>query len=117
MRRRRAPTTQLARAGERTRILISDSPLPQVRFQATTLGGTPAGRIEIETLNGSRTAELEAENLLDTTGLISLSVVPRTDTAITFKTVDRPTNLPLAIAGGVLLIGAVAWTAFDFLGG
>ena len=34
-RRRRAPTTQLARAGERTRILVSDSPLAQARFKAT----------------------------------------------------------------------------------
>ena len=75
------------------------------------------GRIDIETLDGTRAAELQAENLLDTTGLISLSVVPDSDTAITFKTIDRPSNLPLAIVGGVLLLGAIAWTAYDLVGG
>ena len=40
-RRRRAPLTQLARAGERTQLLIGDAPLAQVRFTATVLGGTP----------------------------------------------------------------------------
>ena len=116
-RRRRAPTTQLARAGERTRILVSDSPLPEARFKASTLDGTPKGRIEIETVDGTRTAELNPDNRLDTSGLISLSVVPQADTAITFVPVDRPANLPMAIGAGLLMLGAIAWTAYDFLGG
>lgn len=116
-RRQRAPTTQLARAGERTRILISDSPLPEVRFRATTLNGTPEGRIEIETVEGTRTAPLTPDNVLDTSGLISLSVVPASDTAISFAPVQRPANLPLALMGGAALLVAVGWTAWDFLGG
>ena len=116
-RRRRAPTTQLARAGERTRILISDSPLAEVRFRASTLNGTPEGRIDIETVDGTRTAALTQDNLLDTTGLISLSVVPQSDTAITFVPTDRPANAPMAIAAGIVMLGAIAWTAYETLGG
>ena len=115
-RRRRAPTTQLARAGERTRILVSDSPLAQARFKATTLDGQPAGRIEIETTGGTRTAELGPDNRLDTTGLISLSVVPHSDTAISFVPVERPTNPAFFALAAVLLLGGLAWTAYDFLG-
>ena len=119
MRRRRlsGPGTQLARAGERTKLLIGDGLVPKVRFKATTLQGTPRGRVDIETVHGTRTAELGVENLLDTDGLISLSVVPEADTAISFVPVDRPANLPLALAAGAAILGAIAWTAYDTLGG
>lgn len=116
-RRHRTPGTQLARAGERTRLLIGDSPLSEVRFKASTLTGTPSGRLDIETVNGTRSEGLTTENELDITGLISLSVVPEADTAITFLPPKRPANPVLAITGGAMLLGAVAWTALDLMGG
>jgi hypothetical protein len=118
MRRRRfsAPGTQLARAGERTKLLIGDTLVPQVRFKATTLQGAPQGSVSIETVHGTRTEDLHAENLLETDGLISLSVVPKTDTAITFVPVQRPSN-PLFFILGTLVVGiGLFWTTRDFLG-
>ena len=116
LRRRRAPTTQLARAGERTRILISDSPLAEVRFRANCLTTDPAGTVHVETVDGTRTETLGSDNTIDTTGLISMSVVPRADTTITFVPTDSPSN-PFLVAGGAMLItGAVLWTAWDLMG-
>ena len=115
-RRRRAPTTQLARAGERTKILISDSPLPEVRFRANCLTDTPAGTVHVETLDGTRIAPLGPDNTIDTTGLISMSVVPKADTTITFVPTDRPSN-PLFVAiGAMMLVGALAWTFLNMVG-
>ena len=117
-RKRRAPTTQLARAGERTIILLGDEPVPEIRFRATTLSGAPHGRVEIDTGEPlPRTAELAAEVRLDATDLQSLAVIPEADTAITFLPVDRPSSPAYLVLGGVLLAGAVGWTAWDFLGG
>ena len=115
-RRRRAPTTQLARAGERTQILIGDAPLAQARFTAQVFDGTPRGRIDLETVHGPRTAELTDDNLLDTDGLISLSVVPEQDTAISFRPIERPSNPLIFVTGAALVLGAAAWTAYEFLG-
>lgn len=117
-RRRRAPTTQLARAGERTIILVGDEPVPEIRFRATTLTGEPRGRIEIETGEAlPRTAALVSEVRLDAAGLVRLSVIPEADTAITFLPVERPTSPAYMVLGGVLLLGAVGWTIWDYIGG
>ena len=113
---RRAPTTQLARAGERTLILRADKPVPEVRFRATTLDGTPAGRIEIDTGQDlPLTQALGEENLVPGKGLVSLSIVPQADTAITFLPAERPSNLPMMIGGLIVVFGAIGWTAYDFL--
>lgn len=117
-RRRRAPTTQLARAGERTIILVGDEPVPEIRFRATTLTGKPAGRIEIDTGDAlPRTAELGPEVRLDATGLRQMAVIPEADTAITFLPVKRPSSPLYFILGVVVLGGAVIWTFWDFLAG
>lgn len=116
MRRRRAPTTQLARAGERTRLLVSDGEIAEVKFKATCLAGEAAGTVHLETVDGMRTAPLGRDNRLDTAGLISMSVVPEADTAITFQPPDRPSN-PLVVAlGAMLLFGALLWTGWDLMG-
>ena len=115
-RKRRAPPTQLARAGERTIILVGDEAVPEVRFRATTLAGDPAGRVEIDTGDPlPRTAELAPEVRLDATGLRSLAVIPEADTAITFLPVERPSSPAYLVLGGVLVAGAVGWTLLDML--
>ncbi|MEM1300204.1 MAG: hypothetical protein AAGH68_13105 [Pseudomonadota bacterium] len=116
MRRRRAPTTQLARAGERTRLLVSDGEIAEVKFKATCLSGTPAGTVHLETVDGMRSAPLGPDNRLDTAGLISMSVVPEADTAITFQPPDRPSNPLAVLLGAVFLFGALAWTGWGLLG-
>ncbi len=117
-RKRRAPTTQLARAGERTIILVGDDPVPQIRFRASTLAGKPRGRIEIDTGDPlPRTAELAPEVLLDATGLRSLAVIPEADTAISFLPVDRPSSPIYMALGFALFLGAVGWTAWDLVMG
>ena len=115
-RRQRAPTTQLARAGERTRILISDSPIAEVKFKATCLTGDPTGTVHLETVDGGRTEPLAADNRLNTDGLISMSVVPEADTAITFQPPDRPSNPVVVALGALFLTGALLWTGWDLLG-
>ncbi len=116
-RKRRAPTTQLARGGERTIILVGDDPVPEIRFRATVLDGEPAGRIEIDTGDAlPRTAALASEVRMDASGLKTLSVIPEADTAISFLPVDRPTSPVYFILGSLMLIGAVGWTAWDLLG-
>jgi hypothetical protein len=117
-RKRRAPITQLARAGERTQILTADKPVDEVRFRATVLDGQPAGRIEIDTGDPlPRTAELGPENRLDTTGMKTLAIIPDRDTAITFLNVNRPGST-WVFAGGIVLVGAaVGLTLYDMLGG
>ncbi|MEM0987700.1 MAG: hypothetical protein AAGK00_02380 [Pseudomonadota bacterium] len=115
-RRRRAPDTQLARAGERTQLLIGDAPLAEVRFKATVMDGPVTGTVSIETVDGTRTADLTDDNRLDTHGLISLSVVPQRNTAITFVPAQgRPFGAGVVL-GGALIIGAIAWTAWGLTG-
>ena len=119
-RRRRTlfpPTTQLARAGERTRILIADKPVPEVRFRASTLVGEAAGRLEIETKTGPRVLPLSAEHRLDGTDLKELAVVPEADTAITFIGPQRTGGVGAFLIGSVLVLGAIAWTAYGSLVG
>lgn len=117
-RRRRAPGTQLARAGERTVILTVDEPVDEVRFRAATLTGTPSGRIEIDTgAELPRTAELAPENRIPGSGLVGLSIIPDSDTAITFLPAERPGNTPALVFGLILVAGAVSWTLFDFMAG
>ncbi len=117
MRRRRLlqPGTQLARAGERTKLLIGDGHVPKVRFRATTLAGQPQGEVSVETVDGTRIADLGQENLLDTEGLISLSVVPEADTAITFVPVERPSNPLFFVVGSIVTAAAIGWTAWSVL--
>ena len=113
---RRAPTTQLARAGERTLVPRADKPVPEVRFRATTLAGPARGRIEIDTgENLPRTQPLAEENVVPGAGLVALSIVPEADTAITFLPAERPSNIPMMIGGLVVVFGALGWTAYDFL--
>lgn len=115
-RRRRAPGTQFARAGERTTILLGDMPLDRIRFRAVTLVGEPTGRIEMELAEGKRLVEeLKGEQTLAAGDLKSLSVVPEHDTAITFLPVDRPSSPLYFLLGGALLLGAVLLTAWDFV--
>ena len=115
---RRAPGTQLARAGERTTILRVDKPVPQVRFRATTLKGSPEGRIEIDTGQTlPRSERLAPENHVPGDGLVSLSIVPEHDTAITFLPTERPGNTPALLGGMALMVGAIGWTMFEFLAG
>ena len=117
MRRRpRPPATQLARAGERTLILTADRPVPEVRFRAAALVDQPAGRVEIERGSGPEILDLASEVRIDGEELVSVSIVPEADTAITFLPVDRPGNLPLMIFGFVLLAAASLWTLYDFMG-
>ena len=117
-RKRRAPTTQLARAGERTIILVGDEPLPQIRFRATTLTGDPAGRVEVDVGDDlPRTAELAPEVTLDATGLRSLAVIPEADTAITFLPVEQPSSPIYLVMGFVMIIIAVGWTFWDVVMG
>ncbi|MEM9062897.1 MAG: hypothetical protein AAGD13_20735 [Pseudomonadota bacterium] len=119
-RRLRRPTTQLARAGERTCILTVDREVPLVRFRATTLQGEPAGRVEVET--GSKDApvlnvrDLAGEVEIDGDALVQISIVPERDTAITFLPVNTPTSPVWFAVGTVLVLGASLWTAWDFFG-
>jgi hypothetical protein len=120
-RRQRTPGTQLLRAGERTRVVMADIPIDEVRFRASVLNGTPAGRIEIER-SGETESEMHVqtlghENNIDARGLIQISVVPEADTAITFLPVKRPSSLPAVIGGAVLVFGAIGWTAMELFGG
>ena len=117
-RKRRAPTTQLARAGERTIILVGDDPLPQVRFRASTLTGEPKGRVEIDTGEDlPRTAELGPEVTLDATGLRSLAVIPESDTAITFLPVERPTSPLYLVLGFAIMAGTLGYTLWNMVMG
>ncbi|MEM7582873.1 MAG: hypothetical protein AAF560_05790 [Acidobacteriota bacterium] len=117
-RRRRAPTTQLARAGERTILLVGDEPVPEIWFRASTLSGTPRGRIEIDTGETlPRTAELGEDNRLDATGLKSLAVIPEADTAISFRRIEKPGSTWVFVAGSLFVAAAVGWTAWEFLAG
>ena len=117
-RRRRAPTTQLARAGERTFILTADVPVDEIRFRATTLTGAPRGRIEIETGDPlPRTADLAEENRLDARGLRRLAIIPESDTAITFLPVERQGSNWVFLVGAIVVLVAIGWTALDFVGG
>ncbi|MEM7743003.1 MAG: hypothetical protein AAF409_04760 [Pseudomonadota bacterium] len=116
-RRHRAPETQLARAGERTQLLIGNAPIQEIRFKATVLDGDVAGRLSVETVNGTRTEALAEDNRLDAHGLISLSVVPENNTAITFVKPDNRPFSPMVAVGAVLILGAVGWTAWDIVGG
>jgi len=97
-------------------ILRADTPVPAVHFRASVLDGVPAGRVEIERAAGTEIAALRPEVRIDGAGLVSVSLIPECDTAVTFLPIDRPGNLPLMIAGLALLLGALAWTAFDILG-
>ena len=117
MRRKlRRPSTQLARAGERTCIVTADEPVPYVVFRAASLEGEPEGRIDVRRTAGTETQPLLGENRVDGTGLVDISIVPKRDTAITVRVLtDRPTSMPLAIGGIVLVIGAVVFTAWDML--
>ena len=117
-RRRRAPTTQLARAGERTYILTNDADVKEIRFRATVLDGTPTGRVEIESGKGlPRTQALEPENVIDATGMTRLALVPDKDTAITFTKQYDAGSFWAMIGGMIFVAVAVGWTAWDFLGG
>ncbi|MEM7422365.1 MAG: hypothetical protein AAF334_01510 [Pseudomonadota bacterium] len=95
--------------------------MPSVRFRAMVLHGQPAGRIEIEReRNGHAVSEvlaLDTEHLIDGADLVSISLIPERDTAITFlPTIERRSVLVFAL-GMVLVIGATVWTALDFIGG
>ena len=117
MRRRpRPPATQLARAGERTVILTADRPVPEVRFRASALVDEPACRVEVERGTGPEVLNLSPEVRIDGAELLSVSVVPEADTAITFLPVDRPSNVPMMILGMILLTAASIWTLYDFMG-
>jgi len=117
MRRRRTPHVQLARAGERLRLLIGDSPVRTVRFRATVLDGAPAGRIDIETVGGARTEPLAEDNRLEVDGLISLSVVPERDTAVSFVPIETRRFNPAAALGGLMILVAIGWTLWNAAGG
>ena len=116
-RRVRPPGTQLLRAGERTHILNADKPVPEVRFRATVLDGVPRGRITVDRVDGPETQELVDEVWIDGTGLVAVSVVPETDTAITFLPVERPSSPAFFLLGGVLFLGAIGWTFWELVGG
>ena len=113
----RRPSTQLARAGERTCIITADTPVPYVRFRASSLTGPVAGRIDVLRSGGTEVVPLRDENRIDGAGLREITIVPDRDTAITVRTItDAPTSLPLVIGGTVLVIGAVLLTAWDVMG-
>lgn len=116
MRRRvRPPQTQLARAGERTVIITADRPVPEIRFRASCLEGTPSGRVEVDRADGPETLALSQEVAIDGNGLVAISVVPDADTAISFLPIDRPDNPVLFVAGLAMLAGASLWTLYDFM--
>ena len=115
-RRRRTLTTQLARAGERTRLVIADEPIPELKFRASTLADTLEGTVEVEADAGRRTQPLGPENTIDAHGLRELSIVPAQDTAITFQPPKRPISSPLVLLGILMMFVALAWTAWDLLG-
>lgn len=115
LRRRRAPTTQLARAGERTRLVVADEPIPELRFRAATLADSVEGTIEALMDSGRQTQPLGAENLLDARGLKELSVVPMHDTAITFLPPKRTAFQPATLLGAGMVLVAIVWTAWDLL--
>jgi hypothetical protein len=107
------------RAGERTRLIVADKPVPAIRFRATVLDGEPEGRVEIERRGGGalrETAPLAPENLIDGAELAAISVVPVQDSAITLLPLERPAMSPAVIGGMALVAGAIAWTVYDFLG-
>ena len=116
-RRRRAPMTQLARAGERTTILVGDGTQSDVVFRARTLAAQLAGTLEIETAQGRRNQPLADVNALDATDLTRLSVVPDSDTVITFVPPSRPSSPVWIAIGMVFLCAAVAWTGWDLIAG
>ncbi|MGD1922691.1 MAG: hypothetical protein ACFB03_00685 [Paracoccaceae bacterium] len=120
-RRLRRPTTQLARAGERTCILTVDRAVPSVRFRATTLQGEPTGRIEVET-GSPDTPDMSVRDLASEVeirgdGLVRVSIIPRSDTAITFLPTETPASPLWFAVGAILVFGASIWTAWDFFGG
>ncbi len=121
MRRRlRRPTTQLARAGERTPILNVDTPVPEVRFRAVVLNGTPSGAVEVETGDSEnprrQSIPLQEEHRIDGTDLVRISLVPHTDTAVTFLPVETKGSLPFVILGALVVIGGLGLTVIDLLG-
>jgi len=116
-RRRRAPGTQLARAGRRTCILTVDTPVPLVRFRASVLDGDPSGQVEAD--RGGPLPQISAlREQVEISGadLIAVSVVPDHDTAITFLPVRRADSMPAMIGGLVLVAAAIGWTVYEFLG-
>lgn len=116
MRRRpRAPGTQLARAGERTLVLTADRPVPEVRFRASTLNDAPKGRVEVDRVSGKYIQDLGDEVRIDGNGLVTVSIVPEADTAITFLPADQPQNWPMMLLGMLVLAGATLWTLYDFV--
>ena len=118
MRRRpRPPGTQLARAGERTLILTADKPVTEVRFRASTLMDAPKGRVEIDRSSGLDVQELGSEVRIDGNGLVTVSIVPEADTAITFLPIEQQGNLPMMILGIAVLAAATLWTLYDYVMG
>ena len=120
-RRQRRPGTHLLRAGERTQVFKSDTGVPQVRFRAMTLKGKPEGRVDIETGDPSEptpeTRDLAAENLIDQSPVLSISVVPVNDTAITFVGQEQKNSIAMLLLGIIVVAGATVWTALEFFGG
>ena len=120
LRRARRNRVQLLRAGERSHVLIADTEVPLVRFRAQCLQGEPAGTVEVKSGNAespnTRTFPLHVENIIDASGLVSVSIVPDQDTAITFTSEAQHTSIMMTLLGAIFVVGATLWTAWEFLG-
>lgn len=121
MRRRlRQPTTQLARAGQRTTILAAQPDAETVRFRAKVLQGTPTGRLEIERSGEDgivrATQPLAAENEVATEALTALHVIPDHDTAISLKAPRNGSSPGFALLGGAAMLVAIGLTALEWVG-
>ncbi len=106
------------RAGERTRLIVADKPVPAIRFRATVLDGEPQGRIEVDRNTGDGlpdVVQLSRENTIDGADLAAISVIPAQDTAITFLPQQHPARSPALIGGALLVAGALVWTVFDMM--
>ena len=121
LRRKRRQSTHLLRAGQRTQVFKSETSASFVRFRAMTLKGDPDGRVDLETGDPSspkaEVRELAAENLFEDQDVLSISVVPVHDTAITFAGPEEKGSFFYLFIGFLFVIGATAWTALEFIGG
>ncbi|MEM7213074.1 MAG: hypothetical protein AAF479_14485 [Pseudomonadota bacterium] len=121
LRRKRRPGTHLLRAGQRTNTFESDEGVPEVRFRAQVLQGQPSGRIDVEAGEPDapvrRVLDLQVDNAIIEDRVRKISIVPDSDTAITFVTEQDKPSIFYPIIGAAFVLLATATTFWEFIGG